>query len=321
MWMPAPFVGRKLNGHVVLGNAINLLVVRNSTSGAGTSPYSTRRCPLCWANGALVVRTRWVYRLLFYAKNRTALWKIYHRVNRVRGVGRSALTPDGPIDDVSDTLSTENQTVDSRNPPPHTTHRVFGDGRFPALFPCISHRPSARYLIAWRRWRDFMRCRNVPPWITRSFPDWGDALIDFILFEARVPGNASYAIRCKISSLRLGRLLVGVPDFTEGGARYTKALRSFRRQGRISRKIPVDTPCWGGLNRYITTWALAPAIGPLQRFGPSRLGFSALRRLGFSFSYESVGWNRSWGCDAALLTDKDGDTALRIDLPRSKTDR
>ena len=67
----------------------------------------------------------------------------------------------------------------------------------------------------------------------------GAAVIDFVMFEARILGKASGATRCKIPILRFWRLLVGIPDFTEGGGRYTEALRRFRRNGRTNRKIPI----------------------------------------------------------------------------------
>ena len=124
-------------------------------------------------------------------------------------------------------LPSEYQTVEARNFPPLLMRHVYGDGMLSAVLSGISHRAMSRYPGARHHCEYFTRARNASPWITRSSPDWDDAPIGFILFEARILGNAEKAIRFKIASPRFRHLLVGMPDFTEGGGaihRYCEAL-------------------------------------------------------------------------------------------------
>ena len=122
----------------------------------------------------------------------------------------------------------------------------------------------------------------------RSSPDWDDAPIDFILFGDRILGNAANGIRRMISSVRFWHLLVGMPDFTDGGGRRARSLRSFKRQGRTDRKIPVAITTLGMVDSLQS--ALGARIGDrpcapsrtvaIGVFCESEIGFFYILRVG-----------------------------------------
>ena len=91
--------------------------------------------------------------------------------------------------------------------------------------------------------------------------------------------------------------------------RYAQALRISQRQSGISRKTPVTTPT---LERIETLQddqrrlSLGLCCGEV-------VGFSMILRVG---ELEALKWR-----GAALLNAQDGDAALRIESPRSKTDQ
>ena len=149
----------------------------------------------------------------------------------------------------------------------------------------------------------------MSPWIWRTFPDWNDDLIDYITFGATILGNSPNAISAKISGVRFWHLLVGMPDFTLRGGRYTPVLKSVRRNSRVSRKIPVTL---GML------YAIALRRNPDY---PQGVGIACAAVVGFFFRFrggeqESLRW-----MDASLSIDDEGGACLRLNIPRSQTDK
>ena len=110
----------------------------------------------------------------------------------------------------------------------------FGEERLAAVLPGIAPSTRSKYINHWGHWESFTSGRGMEPWIIRTSPDWDDALIDFILFETRVMGNTVDVAKGKISGIRFWHLLIGFPDFTVGGGRCLKVLKSARRSRSIS---------------------------------------------------------------------------------------
>ena len=154
-----------------------------------------------------------------------------------------------------------------------------------------------------------MKSRCQSPWIWRTTPDWGDNLIDFIMFETRVLAIAANTVSAKISGIRFWHLLVGMPDFTLGGGRYTQVLKGCRRGSRVSRKIPVTLEMLQTAlvqdqgSEYLSAGVACAAL----------MGFFFLLRVG---EMEGMNWR-----DVSLFADEDGDACLGIELPKSKTDQ
>ena len=109
--------------------------------------------------------------------------------------------------------------------PPTMMDRVMGQDRLQAVLSGVAPGTRKRYLAAWHQWEQFMKDRLLSPWIWRVGPDWDDRLIDFIMFESKILANAPNIISGEISGIRFWRLLVGIPDFTSGGGRYTQVLK------------------------------------------------------------------------------------------------
>ena len=85
---------------------------------------------------------------------------------------------------------------------PNFTGQVFGQDRLSAVLSGIAPSTRMRYLQNWTRWESFMAGRQQSPWIWRTCPDWGDNLIDFILFGAKVVSNNPGTIRGRFPSIR-----------------------------------------------------------------------------------------------------------------------
>ena len=73
----------------------------------------------------------------------------------------------------------------------------------------------------------FVEGQDRSPWIARDCDNWGDLLIDFVLFEAKVMGNACPAIRGKLAAIRFWHVASGRADFSAGrGAFQTSTEKS-----------------------------------------------------------------------------------------------
>ena len=166
----------------------------------------------------------------------------------------------------------------------------------------ISPRTRARYIGPRRHLVDFMRGMNASPRVALSPPVWGDGAIDFVTFESQILGIDANTIRFEIPSLWFGRLLVGMPDFTEGGGCCAQVLRGVSCQNRISRKTPATLP-------------IIARLGPLED-GQRRLSggvrFAAL--VGFCFLFRVCELAALKRRDAAMRSGRDGVTAIRIEL-------
>lgn len=107
-----------------------------------------------------------------------------------------------------------------------------------------------------------------------------------------------------------------MPDFKEGGGRYTQALRSFKRQSRVNRKIPASTPMFeyveslqGDLGtRDGDQHIYPPRPIALCLFCADVIGFFYLLRAG---ELEALKWG-----DVELLIDLCANIVLRVELPR-----
>lgn len=64
-----------------------------------------------------------------------------------------------------------------------------------AIISGIAPPTRSRYINGWDRWVVFAEGQQRPPWISREIANWGDLLIDFILFVAKIMGNAAPTIR------------------------------------------------------------------------------------------------------------------------------
>ena len=70
------------------------------------------------------------------------------------------------------------------------SHSIFGEERLTAVLSGIAHSTRSKYVIRWKHWGSFAKERGLGHWVARNFPDCGDVLIDFILFETRMMGNS-----------------------------------------------------------------------------------------------------------------------------------
>ena len=86
----------------------------------------------------------------------------------------------------------------------------------------------------------FMVNQDKSPRIVRSDPHWHGNLIDFVMFESEIIGNAAPTICGKVSAIRFWHVIVGYPDFALGGGRYRQVLKALRRDHNVQRKLPVN---------------------------------------------------------------------------------
>ena len=186
--------------------------------------------------------------------------------------------------------------------------RVMGQERLSAVLPGVAPGARKRYLGAWYRWGGFTKARHQSPWIWGTAPGWEDALIDFIIFESKISASAPNTISCKISGIRFWRLLVGMPDFTLGGCRYTQVLKCARSNSRVNHKMP-DTM------EMLTDITSQQCVDM-----PETIGISCAALVGF-FYLLHVGELEGLRWTDVLFIDTDGDPCLQLTLPRSKTDQ
>ena len=95
--------------------------------------------------------------------------------------------------------------------------RTFGIDRMYAILSGIAPSTRSRYESGWKHWQLFMTTRNKSPWIIRSGPNWDGNLIDFLMFESKIIGNAAPTIRGEVSAIRFWHVVVGYPGFSIGG--------------------------------------------------------------------------------------------------------
>ena len=190
---------------------------------------------------------------------------------------------------------------------PATMARVCGQVRLSAMLSGIAPGARTRYLTAWHHWEKFMTARQMSPRIWRTNPDWGDSLIDYIMFESKVLANAPDTISGGISGIRFWHLLVGMPDFTLGGGMCTQVLKSIRRGIRANHKIHAATE----MIAYIAQQQCVEDPRTTGIACAALVGFFFLMRVG---ELECLRW-----MDVSLSTDSDGDVCLRLEFPRSKT--
>ena len=129
------------------------------------------------------------------------------------------------------------------------------------------------------------------------------------MFEERVLANAPNTISGKISGVRFWHFLVGMPDFTLGGGRYTQVLKCMRRNSRVQRKKPV------------TLEMLTYVDSLRQPEDHQSIGISCAATVGFFFLLRVSELEKLRWIDVSLFIDQDGDACLRLTLPQSKTDQ
>ena len=108
--------------------------------------------------------------------------------------------------------------------------RTFGADRMGAILSGIAPSTRSRYTTGWKHWQMFMVNQGKSPWIVRADPQWGDNLIDFLMFESEIIGNAAPTISGKVSAIRFLHVIVGYPDFALGGGRYRQVLKALKRE-------------------------------------------------------------------------------------------
>ena len=134
--------------------------------------------------------------------------------------------------------------------------RTFGVGRAGAILSGIDPPTRSRYESGWKHWQMFPTGRNKSPWITRSGPNWGDNMIDFLMSESRIIGNASPTIRGNVSTIRFWHVIVGYPDFSTGGVIHP-GIESFETGTSYSTEVTsvsrhVGVAMWNLLRRRAT---------------------------------------------------------------------
>ena len=139
-----------------------------------------------------------------------------------------------------------------------------------------------------------MSGRHLSPWIWRTGPDWDGNRIDYIMFESKVLANAPNTISGEISGIRFRHLLVGMPDFTLGGGRYTHVRKSVRRGSSVNRQISV------------TLEMLSELASQQLTEGPLSIGVSCASLVGFFFLLRVGGLDGLRWMDVLLSIDQDG---------------
>ena len=154
--------------------------------------------------------------------------------------------------------------------------------------------------------------RGKPVWLFKTNPNWGDDLIDFIMFEFHVMKNTSDTIRVKLSAIKFWHVITGLGDFTKFGGRYLQVLKGMKRQRRVSRKIPFSLDMAEWMYRNF----LAPDMANQMRielYTATVLGFFFLLRIG---ELEKLRMS-----DVQLGRGEDLNEIITIHIRNSKTDQ
>ena len=158
----------------------------------------------------------------------------------------------------------------------------------------------------------FTTNQNKSPWITRSEPNWGNDLIDFLMFGSKIIGNSAPTIGGKVSAIRFWRIIAGYPDFTLGGGRYRQVLKALKKTHKIRRKLPV--------NHDMLTWLCGGFLTGAE-ISSGRFEIVCAILVGFFYCLRISELERlTWG-KLVPGVDIDGDATLTLSSASSKTDQ
>ena len=76
-------------------------------------------------------------------------------------------------------------------------------GEFDLLTSRVNLVTRNQYMMCWKRRSSFCACMDVSPWLVTSQVGWGNALIDFIVWECKLMGIQQSTIGKRFFSIRL----------------------------------------------------------------------------------------------------------------------
>ena len=101
--------------------------------------------------------------------------------------------------------------------PPAMIRHIMGEGKPQALLSGIPPATRQRYLSTWNQWAYFMRMRDRPVRLVKTHPNWGEDLVEFVMFGYHVMENKGGTIRVKLSSVEFWHVIAGLGDFAKFG--------------------------------------------------------------------------------------------------------
>ena len=109
------------------------------------------------------------------------------------------------------------------------------------------------YFRGWRHWVQYCTLRCLEPWVTVGWPGWGEAILDFIMFEHAVLGLKPSTTTGQICAIRYFHVIRGRADFSAPGVRYKPPRKSLTKRLPISQKLPynVDLMTWEHGNFFL----------------------------------------------------------------------
>ena len=118
---------------------------------------------------------------------------------------------------------------------------ALGPQKLEALFAGLSTNARTRYLRGWEQWCHFCSTRGLSPWIDTKEENWGEEILDFIMYEGRVLKLAPSTTRGKLSAVRYARIIGGRSDFSPYGLRYKMMLTGMERTKLATGLLPYNT--------------------------------------------------------------------------------
>ena len=119
-----------------------------------------------------------------------------------------------------------------------------------ALLSGMSKGTFQSYLCGWRHWVQYCSLRGLEPWITVGSPGWGEAILDFIMFERSVLGLKPSPTAGKVSAIRYFHAIHGRPDFTASGVRCKLLMRSLTKRLPCCQKLPYNMDLMNWVHRH-----------------------------------------------------------------------
>ena len=124
---------------------------------------------------------------------------------------------------------------------PNLLGQIYGEGGLVATLSGIAPTARSRYISGRNQWVNFVESQHRSHWIPRNSENWGDLLIDFVLFEAKVIGDAFPAIRGKLSVTSFWNVVSDRADFIAGGGWLKPAMKAWNANTRFSENDPLRT--------------------------------------------------------------------------------
>ena len=113
--------------------------------------------------------------------------------------------------------------------------------KYDALMSGIAPSTRKGYLRLWYDWVRFCALRLLPPWLTTEITEWGEKLIDFLMWLKEMVRIGAATCAKYVSAIRFFHIVSGYQDFTKVGQRYQIILKSFRRNRPSEKKYPAST--------------------------------------------------------------------------------